>query len=113
MKNFGKLFLIVAVMFFCVANISSAQTIQESLNYKSQLASMHNILSGLLNKTYNQVSELQDFLNNEGYLASEPTGYFGLMTVKAVKAFQGAYGISQTGSVGPITMAKIKAISCK
>ena len=62
--------------------------------------------------TNGEVSTLQDFLQSQGYLNSEPTGYFGLMTQKAVKSFQSANGISPTGFVGPVTRAKIKAISC-
>src|SRR3989344_6015516 len=59
-----------------------------------------------------EVSTLQDFLQSKGYLNSEPTGYFGLLTFKAVKDFQKANGISPTGYVGPITRAKIKALTC-
>ncbi len=35
------------------------------------------------------------------------TGYFGQLTAKAVKNFQKKHGISQTGTVGPQTMAKL------
>src|SRR3989344_3190609 len=59
-----------------------------------------------------EVSTLQDFLQSKGYLNSEPTGYFGLLTFKAVKDFQKANDISPTGYVGPITRAKIKALTC-
>src|SRR3990167_9901043 len=62
--------------------------------------------------TNGEVSTLQDFLQSQGYLNSEPTGYFGLMTQKAVKSFQSAKGISPTGFVGPVTRAKIKATTC-
>lgn len=60
----------------------------------------------------NEVSTLQDFLQSEGYLNTEPTGYLGLMTVRAVKSFQKANNINPTGYVGPITVGKIKAITC-
>ncbi|MFA5792185.1 MAG: peptidoglycan-binding protein [Candidatus Paceibacterota bacterium] len=59
-----------------------------------------------------EVSTLQDFLQSQGYLNSEPTGYFGLMTQKAVKDFQKSNGISPTGYVGTITRAKIKVLTC-
>ena len=60
-----------------------------------------------------EVSTLQDFLQSKGYLNSEPTGYFGLLTFKAVKDFQNANYITPTsGYVGPITRAKIKALTC-
>ena len=62
--------------------------------------------------TNGEVSTLQDFLQSQGYLNNEPTGYFGLLTQKAVKDFQKAYGISPTGYVGPVSREKIKTLSC-
>lgn len=35
------------------------------------------------------------------------TGYYGQLTAKAVKSFQKKHGISQTGYVGPLTMARL------
>lgn len=49
------------------------------------------------------VVKLQKFLKTRGFLASEPTGYYGLLTRTAVKKYQASYGVSQTGSVGPVT----------
>ncbi len=54
-----------------------------------------------------EVSTLQDFLQSKGYLNSEPTGYLGLLTFKAVKDFQKDNGISPTGYLGSITRTKI------
>ncbi len=62
--------------------------------------------------TNNEVSALQDFLQNAGYLQSNPTGFFGLMTFASTKKFQSDNNISPTGYVGPITRAKIQAITC-
>jgi peptidoglycan hydrolase-like protein with peptidoglycan-binding domain len=62
--------------------------------------------------TSKYVMLLQDFLNDAGYLLSQPTGFFGAGTFKAVKAFQKANNISQTGSLGPLTRAKIAEITC-
>ena len=62
--------------------------------------------------TNNEVSTLQDFLQGKGYLNNEPTGYFGLLTFGAVKSFQTANGISQTGYVGPVTREKIRTLTC-
>lgn len=63
--------------------------------------------------TSDDISSLQDFLQANGYLHTEPTGFFGVLTLKAAKDFQQANGISPTGFVGPITRAKIKALSCQ
>jgi len=59
-----------------------------------------------------EVSILQDFLQTQNYLNNEPTGYFGLLTFKAVKDFQRSNGISPTGYVGATTRAKIANITC-
>jgi hypothetical protein len=61
--------------------------------------------------TNGEVSALQDFLQTKSYLTSEPTGYFGLLTLQAVKSFQSANGITPTGYVGPITRAKISTMT--
>jgi len=58
------------------------------------------------------VSLLQMFLYKKGYLAVSPTGYFGRLTLAAVKNFQTSNGIISTGYVGPITRASIKNIDC-
>ncbi len=62
--------------------------------------------------TDNQVSILQDFLNNQGYLRQDPTGYFGIQTLAAVKKFQSYNGLDSTGYVGPLTRAKIQVLTC-
>jgi peptidoglycan hydrolase-like protein with peptidoglycan-binding domain len=59
-----------------------------------------------------QVTTLQKFLVSYGYLAEAPTGYFGVLTMQAVKAFQKAYRITPTGNVGPITQQKIRNLTC-
>jgi len=59
----------------------------------------------------NEVFTLQDYLQSNGYLNSEPTGFFGILTRQAVMDFQNANGISPTGYVGPITRAKISNLT--
>lgn len=59
-----------------------------------------------------EVSVLQDFLQSKGYLNSEPTGYFGLLTVKAVKSFQGANNLTPSGYVGSATRQIIQNLTC-
>jgi hypothetical protein len=62
--------------------------------------------------TNNEVTTLQEFLNENNYLTTAPTGFFGSGTLKAVKAFQKANNLNPTGYVGPNTRTAIKTISC-
>lgn len=82
-------------------NQNSCVMLRSDLSYRSTDA-----LTG------GEVSQLQDFLQSKGYLNSEPTGYFGLLTQAAVKRFQTASGILSYGYVGPVTRGKIQAASC-
>ncbi len=61
------------------------------------------------------VSILQDFLNGRGYLKSQPTGFFGSATRRAVIDFQNDNGLRATppGYVGFGTRSKIKEIDCE
>lgn len=63
-------------------------------------------------KTRGEVSALQDFLQTGGYLNSDPSGFFGLLTVAAAKKYQASVGLDQTGYVGPLTRGKIKDATC-
>ncbi len=62
-------------------------------------------------KTNGEVSTLQDFLQTKGYLDSEPTGYFGPLTKRAVQKFQSDSGLISEGFVGVLTRAKIAEAS--
>ncbi len=57
-----------------------------------------------------EVTALQEFLIKNKFLDASASGYFGSKTDKAVKAFQKANDISQSGYVGTITRSKIKSI---
>lgn len=54
-----------------------------------------------------QVSELQEFLVDKGFLTTSPSGFFGLMTLKAVKNYQLSIGLPNTGFVGLMTRTAI------
>lgn len=54
-----------------------------------------------------EVMELQEFLIDIGLLKSLPSNFFGLLTLKAVKAYQASAGLSPTGFVGTLTREKI------
>ena len=54
-----------------------------------------------------QVTELQEFLIDKGFLNSQPTGNFYSLTLKAVKDFQSANSLPSTGYIGVLSRAKI------
>lgn len=58
------------------------------------------------------VTRLQQLLATDSsvYPEGSVTGYFGNLTVKAVRAFQAKYGLSQVGRVGPATRAKLAEV---
>lgn len=65
-----------------------------------------------LGSTGSEVTQLQQFLATDGsvYPLGLVPGYFGPATKAAVVQFQAAYDISQVGTVGPVTKAKINSI---
>ncbi len=60
----------------------------------------------------NDTRSLQALLRATGFLSAEPTGYFGVQTLAAVKKYQLSVGVDATGYVGPQTRAKIKSTTC-
>ncbi|MBA3551166.1 peptidoglycan-binding protein, partial [Patescibacteria group bacterium] len=56
------------------------------------------------------VSALQAALTKEGVYTCGLIGNFGPCTETGVKAFQKKYGISQTGTIGPLTRAKLNSL---
>ena len=54
-----------------------------------------------------EVTSLQKDLQKLGYLSTEPTGFFGDLTVEAVKNLQGEYGYDADGIAGETTLALI------
>lgn len=58
-----------------------------------------------------QVVWLQTALIEKGYMTGEATGFFGVLTLKAVKDFQKANNITPTGYVGPLTRAALLTVS--
>lgn len=58
-----------------------------------------------------EVTALQNFLNTNIAAGLPVTGYYGAMTKAAVIRFQTANGISGTGTVGPITRARLNELT--
>lgn len=81
---------------------SSCTDLQNNLTYKKSNDA----------NTNGEVSSLQSFLQEQGLLTSDPTGYFGGLTFNAVKAFQSQQGLLAYGYVGPVTREVIKNVSC-
>ncbi|MEJ0053265.1 MAG: peptidoglycan-binding domain-containing protein [bacterium] len=60
--------------------------------------------------TGDAVTALQETLIADIYLKIDaPTGYFGPMTLAAVKLWQAAHGVPATGYVGPLTRAALNS----
>ncbi len=63
--------------------------------------------------TDGQVTVLQNFLKDRGFLQSDATGFFGNDTYTAVRGYQIANGISPaSGFVGALTRASINSAPC-
>ena len=58
------------------------------------------------------VTELQQFLIDKGYLNTQATGYFGLMTKNALISFQKDNSLVSSGRLDLNTRAKVKELTC-
>lgn len=105
--------LLGAFFFAPLVSIAEVIDIDPSGSSSSCLSIENNLKYRMRDTMVNgEVSDLQDFLGAYKYLDASPTGFFGIMTLGAVKKFQSANGITPTGYVGTYTRAKIKALSC-
>jgi peptidoglycan hydrolase-like protein with peptidoglycan-binding domain len=68
--------------------------------------------SGILKKGSrgSDVTSLQNDLRKLGYLSANATGYYGDLTVAAVKRLQGQYGLGVDGVAGPKTFSLIQGL---
>jgi hypothetical protein len=67
---------------------------------------------GPRNNKQTAVLELQQALYSSGYLKVIPTGYFGILTLRATMLYQKDNAVSQTGFVGPITRGVLRSQFC-
>ncbi|HEY4516599.1 MAG TPA: peptidoglycan-binding domain-containing protein [Candidatus Paceibacterota bacterium] len=54
------------------------------------------------------VSGLQEFLHDGGYLSVGATGYYGALTLQAVAKWQTSEGVSALGIFGPLSRERVK-----
>lgn len=114
--KFIKLLLVVFIGFVSI-NFSYAQVIGDEA--PDQASSGCTELSYNLTykkskdaNTNGEVSDLQYFLQDQGFLKTDPNGIFGPATLRAVQAFQKKSKLLSSGYVGAMTRAKIKEVSC-
>ena len=117
MKTKHFAFLLPAVLLSLSFLGVSAQTItttSNSINTDSCVRLTNNgVFFGVGDSTTEgQVTILQSFLSEKGYLKVVPNGHFGPATLAAVKEFQGDNGITQNGVAGPATRGKIATLTC-
>ena len=114
MKNFIKIPALI-ILSLSLINSSFAQNADydtSSIDNPCVILQNNLRLRSKDSNTGGDVSELQSFLQDRGFLSSEPTGYFGGLTGTAVKNYQVSKGMSPTAFVGPLTRAKIQADTC-
>ena len=100
----------LATVFSMFAGIAaSAQTTGYTFTTNLSLGSKGQSVWNL-QKTLNWSADTQVALTGAGSPGNE-TSTFGPATKRAVMKFQAKYGISQTGTVGPITRAKLNSLS--
>lgn len=64
------------------------------------------------------VEKLQEFLNEQGFMNEDATGYYGQLTERAIQRFQAAHNVVATGTpaetgfgrVGPRTLARLNSV---
>lgn len=115
-KRFSIISMSIFGIFLAAMPVSAATVISSPIVNVTACANITMTLSyGMYDKTTNsEVTVLQSFLHAKGYLSVTPTGYFGPLTLRAVKAFQkdSASG-AVDGIVGVQTQAHIRAMDCQ
>ena len=106
------LFGAVSVGIFHIAATANAQVYTVTSTSSSSAGCLSFTDNMGIGSSGGQVAALQNFLNGNGSMSYPSTGYFGSITYAAVMKFQAAYGIPNTGFVGPLTRAEISTLSC-
>jgi hypothetical protein len=108
-----KYFLSLIISFGLLGVVASAQAVT-SQDPQSTRDFCTYVVSPVAYKSQNQyVSYLQRFLQEQYNYKVSPTGYYGVVTYGYIVRIQRALGIAgPTGSLGPITLNKLRAVWC-
>ncbi|MEN9552189.1 MAG: hypothetical protein RI935_566 [Candidatus Parcubacteria bacterium] len=93
----------------CPMNGFESLSVEFTTKEKDGAPMVHSLTKNLwLGSRGEEVRILQSFLKERGYFSGDVTGYFGGLTVKAVRAYQKENNITQSGTVGPLTRKSIQ-----
>jgi hypothetical protein len=98
-----------AVSGSCKVNLNSYRPTEVWVIVNEPLIVKFNINLKFLDKC-DEVTNLQNALKIKGFFNYDSTGFFGLITLSSVRAFQKYYSIPATGFVGPLTRAKLNLL---
>ena len=125
-KTYSKYIILFILVSFCGLNENdiqtTVQTIEEieeteevtttSLNIDTTTTSSSTIPECIadnnMNIDFENIINIQKFLNKYGFEAGEPDGYFGQESAEAVRKFQAFAGLNPDGDVGPVTIEKMQ-----
>ncbi len=97
-----KKIISVLVVFMMLSPLASfAQTLPGDTDPGTVSTFQHNLHYGMRNNV--EVSNLQEFLTDQGFYSNTITGNFFILTRAAVKKFQQQHGINSTGYFGPLS----------
>lgn len=114
MKN--SIFVVAALICLSAQSVLPAQAAE--LSMASMVAPLSNRVcidlqkSPLRYKTSNEIFSVQKFLTEKRLFQVPPTGYFGIATSQAIKAYQMQKSFQATGALGPLTRSAIKSETC-
>ena len=125
-KTYSKYIILFILVSFCGLNENdiqtTVQTIEEieeteevtttSLNIDTTTTSSSTIPECIADNNmsidFENIINIQKFLNKYGFEAGEPDGYFGQESAEAVRKFQAFAGLNPDGDVGPVTIEKMQ-----